>query len=214
MKIKWLGHSCFLITNQRGINILTDPFDTTLGYTMTKEKINIITISHEHYDHNNTMGIKGKPTVLKGAVQRDTHKMLFKGISSYHDSAYGKYRGSNTIFIIKTDGVVLCHLGDLGHLLEDIQLTEIGQVDILFIPVGGYFTLNYTQANQVIAQLKPKIVLPMHYKTDAVKWSLDPLSEFLDKKENIKKINDNTFEIDASSLPEATTIYVLDYYLK
>ncbi len=211
MRIKWLGHSCFLITNKRGINILTDPFDDTLGYKMTKEKINIITISHEHYDHNNTMGIKGKPVVLKGSVNRDTHKMIFKGISSYHDSVYGKHRGNNTIFIIKTDEMVLCHLGDLGHLLENSQLEEINRVDILFIPVGGYYTLNHLQADQVIEQLKPKVVLPMHYKTDAIKWSIDPLSFFLDKKDNIKTIGENSFEIEAGMLPEKTTIYVLDY---
>ena len=211
MRIKWLGHSCFLITNKRGINILTDPFDDTLGYKMTKEKINIITISHEHYDHNNTMGIKGKPVVLKGSVNRDTHKMIFKGISSYHDSVYGKHRGNNTIFIIKTDEMVLCHLGDLGHLLENSQLEEINRVDILFIPVGGYYTLNHLQADQVIEQLKPKVVLPMHYKTDAIKWSIDPLSFFLDKKDNIKTIAENSFEIEAGMLPEKTTIYVLDY---
>ncbi|MDD3631306.1 MAG: MBL fold metallo-hydrolase [Atribacterota bacterium] len=211
MKIKWLGHSCFLITNKRGINILTDPFDDTLGYKMTKEKINIITISHEHYDHNNTMGIKGKPVVLKGTVNRDTHKMIFKGISSYHDSVYGKNRGNNTIFIIKTDEMVLCHLGDLGHVLENRQLEEINQVDILFIPVGGYYTLNHIQADQVIEQLKPKIVLPMHYKTDAIKWPIDPLSFFLDKKDNIKIMGENSFEIEAGALPEKTAVYVLDY---
>ena len=211
MKIKWLGHSCFLITNKKGINILTDPFDDTLGYKMTKEKINIITISHEHYDHNNTMGIKGKPVVLKGTVNRDTHKMIFKGISSYHDSVYGKNRGNNTIFIIKTDEMVLCHLGDLGHVLENRQLEEINQVDILFIPVGGYYTLNHIQADQVIEQLKPKIVLPMHYKTDAIKWPIDPLSFFLDKKDNIKIMGENSFEIEAGALPEKTAVYVLDY---
>ena len=211
MRIKWLGHSCFLITNKRGINILTDPFDDTLGYKMTKEKVNIITISHEHYDHNNTMGIKGKPAVLKGTVNRDTHKMLFKGVPSYHDSVYGKHRGNNTIFVIETDDMVLCHLGDLGHVLENRQLEEIGRIDILFIPVGGYYTLNHLQADQVIEQLKPKIVLPMHYKTDAIKWSIDPLSFFLDKKDNIKIIGENSFEIEAVTLPEKTTIYLLDY---
>mgnify|MGYP001062523311 CR=1 FL=1 len=211
MKIKWLGHSCFLITNNRGINILTDPYDETLGYKMTKEKINIITISHEHYDHNNTMGIKGKPVVLKGAVNRDTHKIIFKGISSYHDSVFGKYRGNNTIFLIKSDQLALCHLGDLGHLLEAKQLEDINKVDILFIPVGGYYTLNHIQAEQVIEQIKPKIVLPMHYKTDAIKWSIDPLSIFLDRKQNIKIIGANSFDIEAQSLPEQTTIYVLEY---
>ncbi|MBP8718242.1 MAG: MBL fold metallo-hydrolase [Candidatus Atribacteria bacterium] len=211
MEIRWLGHSCFLITNQRGINILTDPFDGTLGYRMTKEKINIITISHEHYDHNNTMGIKGKPVVLKGPVNRDTHKIIFKGINSYHDSVFGEYRGNNTIFIIKTDEMVLCHLGDLGHLLDRGQLEEINQVDILFIPTGGYYTINHIQADQVIEQIKPKIVIPMHYKTDAIKWSIDPVSFFLDKKQNVKIIKEKTLSIDYQSLPEKTTIYVLNY---
>ncbi len=211
MKIKWLGHSCFLITNQRGINILTDPFDETLGYRMTKEKINIITISHEHYDHNNTMGIKGKPVVLKRTVYRDTHKIIFQGIHSYHDSVYGKYRGDNTIFVIKIDEMVLCHLGDLGHLLEKNQLEAIGRVDILFVPIGGYYTLNHEQADQVIEQIQPKIVLPMHYKTEAIKWSIDPLSIFLAEKQNVKMIGGNTLEIDSNLLPEKTTIYVLNY---
>jgi L-ascorbate metabolism protein UlaG (beta-lactamase superfamily) len=211
MRIRWLGHSCFLITNERGINILTDPFDETLGYHMTKEKINIITISHEHYDHNNTMGIKGKPVVLKGPVNRDTHKIIFKGIASYHDSVYGKYRGENTIFLIKTDNLTLCHLGDLGHILENEQLEQMGHVDILFIPVGGYFTINYIQAERVINQIKPKIVLPMHYKTDAIKWSIDPLSVFLNKKQNINIIGKPFFEVTETILPEKTTIYVLTY---
>ncbi len=211
MNIKWLGHSCFLITNKRDINILTDPYDDTLGYRMTKEKINIITISHEHYDHNNTMGIKGKPVVLKGTVNRDTHKIIFKGIASFHDSVFGKHRGENTIFTITTDEMVLCHLGDLGHILENNQIEEIGKVDILFIPVGGYFTLNHIQADQVIEQIKPKVVIPMHYKTDAIKWSIDPLSFFLENKQNIKMIEGNSFEIDSLSLPEKTTIYVLNY---
>ncbi len=211
MKIRWLGHSCFLITNERGINILTDPFDETLGYRMTKEKINIITISHEHYDHNNTMGIKGKPVVLKGPVNRDTHKIVFKGISSYHDSVYGKYRGENTIFVIRTDELTLCHLGDLGHLLYNEQLEQINHVDILFVPVGGYFTINYIQAEQVINQVKPKIVIPMHYKTEAIKWSIDPLSVFLNEKQNIKMLGEKFFEINSSTLPEKRSIYVLNY---
>ena len=211
MLIKWLGHSCFLITNKRGINILMDPFDETLGYKMTKEKINIITISHEHYDHNNTMGIKGKPVVLKGPVNRDTHKIQFKGISSFHDSVFGKYRGKNTIFVIKTDQINLCHLGDLGHLLNEAYLEQIGSIDILFIPVGGYFTLNHIQADQVITSIKPKIILPMHFKTKAIKWSIDPLSIFLENKTNIKNIEKSYFEIVAEDIPKKETIYLLNY---
>ncbi|MCJ7813935.1 MAG: MBL fold metallo-hydrolase, partial [Candidatus Atribacteria bacterium] len=179
MKIKWFGHSSFLIESERGIKIITDPFDETLGYKLPRIKVNIVTVSHEHFDHNYVRGVKGKPVVFKGLVNRESHKMEFRGISSYHDSVYGSQRGHNTIFVIKADGLNLCHLGDLGHILNSDTLTEIGAVDILFVPTGGFYTINSSQATQIIKDIKPKIAIPMHYKTEAIKFSIDPLEVFL-----------------------------------
>ena len=211
MKIKWLGHSCFLIESERGIKIITDPFDETLGYKLPRIKANIVTVSHEHFDHNYVRGIKGRPVVFKGLVSRESHKMEFKGISSYHDSVYGGQRGPNTIFVIKADGLTLCHLGDLGHILNTDKLAEIGKVDILFIPVGGLYTINSSQATQIIEAIKPKITVPMHYKTDAIKFSIDPVEVFLSNKNNVQRLESSEFEITVDTLPKNTQIYVLQY---
>jgi len=211
MKIRWLGHSSFLIESERGIKIITDPFDETLGYKLPRIKVNIVTVSHEHFDHNYVRGIKGRPIVFKGPVKRESHKMEFKGISTYHDSVFGSKRGPNTIFIIKADGLKLCHLGDLGHILSPDKLTEIGSIDILFIPVGGFYTIDSAQATQIVNDIKPRITIPMHYKTEAIKFSIDPVEVFLFNKDNVKKLESSELKIDKDTLPESTQIYVLQY---
>ena len=211
MKIKWLGHSSFLIESERGIKIITDPFDETLGYKLTRNKVNIVTVSHEHFDHNYVRGVKGRPVVFKGLVNRESHKMEFKGISSYHDSVYGGQRGLNTIFVIKADGLNLCHLGDLGHILDSDKLNEIGTIDILFIPVGGFYTIDSSKATQIIKDIKPKIAVPMHYKTEAIKFSIDPVEVFLYGKDNVQRSESNEFEITVNTLPKNTQVYVLQY---
>ncbi len=211
MKIKWLGHSSFLIESKRGIKIITDPFDETLGYKLPRIKVNIVTVSHEHFDHNYVRGVKGRPVVFKGLVNRESHKMEFRGISSYHDSVYGGQRGLNTIFVIKADELNLCHLGDLGHVLDSDKLIEIDRVDILFIPVGGFYTIDSSQASQIIRDIKPKIVIPMHYKTEAIKFSIDPVEVFLTDKDNVQRVESNEFEIKEDLLPKNTQIYVLKY---
>ena len=211
MKIKWLGHSSFLIESERGIKIITDPFDETLGYKLLRTKVNIVTVSHEHFDHNYVRGVKGRPVVFKGLVNRESHKMEFRGISSYHDSVYGGQRGPNTIFVIKADGLNLCHLGDLGHVLNSDKLAEIGAVDILFVPVGGFYTIDSNQATQIIKDIKPKIAVPMHYKTEAIKFSIDPVEVFLFGKDNVQRSESNEFEITVDTLPKNTQVYVLQY---
>lgn len=211
MKIKWLGHSSFLIESERGIKIITDPFDETLGYKLPRIKVNIVTVSHEHFDHNFVRGVRGRPVVFKGLVNRESHKMEFRGVSAYHDSVYGGQRGLNTIFVIKADGLNLCHLGDLGHILDSDKLDEIGTIDILFIPVGGFYTIDNSQATQVIKDIKPKIAIPMHYKTDAIKFSIDPVEVFLSNKDNVQILKSSEFEITEDTLPKNTQIYVLQY---
>jgi len=201
MKIKWFGHASFLIENERGIKIVTDPFDETLGYKLPRVKANIVTVSHEHFDHNFVRGVKGKPVVFKGPVKRESHKMEFRGISSYHDSVFGAQRGDNTIFTINADDLNLCHLGDLGHLLDEDKLNEIGKVDILFIPVGGYYTINHEQAEQIIDKIMPKVIIPMHYKTDAINFSIDPVDLFIYGKKDVIKLNSSEYSINKELLP-------------
>jgi len=211
MLIRWLGHASFLIKNEKGINIITDPFDETLGYKLSKIKANVVTVSHEHFDHNYVRGVKGRPIVFKGPVKRESHKMEFRGISTFHDSVFGAQRGKNTIFVIQADELILCHLGDLGHILDSDTLAAIGSVDILFIPVGGFYTINSEQATQIVKDIKPKIAIPMHYKTEAIKFSIDPINIFIKNKDNVKNLESNNLIINKEMLPQNTQIYILQY---
>lgn len=211
MRIKWLGHAMFLITSKKGVKIVTDPFNEKIGYKMPNVIADIITVSHEHYDHNYIDGVGGSPVVFKGAVIRELCGVKLSGIASYHDNVFGTERGTNTIFVIKVDGITLCHLGDLGHLLNKKKhLDQIGKIDILFIPVGGLYTINSVQATQIVEILKPKIVIPMHYKTEFLKFSIDPVEVFLSGKNNIKILESNEFEVIKSALPEKPKIYVMN----
>ncbi len=211
MKIKWLGHASFLIENERGIRIITDPFDETLGYKLPHLRAHIVTISHEHFDHNYVRGVKGRPVVFKGEVQRESHKMQFRGISSYHDSVFGAKRGVNTIFHMLIDDLNLCHLGDLGHLLSLDKIKEIGPVDILFLPIGGFYTINHQQATQIMEDLQPRITIPMHYKTEVIKFPIDTEEPFLRGKKNVKRVEDKEIEIFKDNLPSENQIIVLPW---
>ena len=211
MNIKWLGHSSFLIENTKGITIITDPFDETLGYKQQKIKANIVTVSHEHFDHNFVRGVRGRPVVFKGSVKRESHKMEFRGISTYHDSVFGAQRGQNTVFTIKVDNMKLCHLGDLGHILNADQLNEIGNIDILFVPVGGFYTIDTEQANQIIKDIQPKITIPMHYKTEAIKFSIDSVDIFINGKKNVKILDSNEYFISKETLPLCNKTIVFQY---
>ena len=211
MKIKWFGHSSFLIESERGIKIITDPFDETLGYKLPRIKVNIVIVSHEHFDHNYIKGIKGNPVVFKGIIREELHKIEFRGISSYHDSVCGAERGPNTMFVIKADGLNLCHLGDLGHILSKDKLIEIGSVDILFIPIGGTYTIDNVQATQIVHDLKPKITIPMHYKTEAIQFPIDPISSFILNKDNVITLESTDFEINKDNLATDNQIVVLQY---
>ncbi|HEY55787.1 MAG TPA: MBL fold metallo-hydrolase, partial [Dehalococcoidia bacterium] len=155
MKIKYLGHSAFLITSEAGVKIITDPYETGPGFTYGEitESADIVTVSHEHLDHCNISAVKGNPKVVSRTGRTAAKGIEIHSVASYHDEAEGRLRGDNTIFCFDVDGVRVCHLGDLGHLLDDKQLKEIGSVDILLIPVGGHFTIDAKVATEVCNQL-------------------------------------------------------------
>jgi len=209
MKIKYLGHACFMITSDAGIRIITDPYATGNGisYGEITESAEIVTVSHEHADHNNVAAVRGKPEVVRETTK--VKEVEFKGIASYHDEAGGSKRGKNTIFCFEVDGIRVCHLGDLGHQLSDKQASELGGVDILLIPVGGYYTIDAKVATQVCDQLKPKVIIPMHFKTDKCGFPIAGVDEFLKGKEGVKKLNASEVEFKQAELPTSTQIIVL-----
>jgi L-ascorbate metabolism protein UlaG (beta-lactamase superfamily) len=212
MKVKWLGHASFQITSDVGIKIITDPYPqgSGLSYVPVSEAADIVSVSHNHFDHNNVSSIPGNPQVITGSGVKDIKGIEFKGIGTYHDASQGKERGANTIFCFLVDGMKVCHLGDLGHRLNAEQIAEIGALDLLFIPIGGVFTIDAKSATTVLDDLKPKIAIPMHYKTTKCDWTLSPVDDFIVDKKNVKKLNSSEIDLKAGTLPDSTEIIVLE----
>jgi L-ascorbate metabolism protein UlaG (beta-lactamase superfamily) len=211
MKVKWLGHACFLITSRDGLRVITDPYAVGGGinYSPIKETADVVVVSHDHDDHSNVSAVQGKPEMVKGNGTKTAKNIRFKGIASYHDASQGIRSGPNTVFCFTIDDIKLCHLGDLGHVLSPEQVAEIGAVDILFIPVGGFYTVNASVASQVCDQLKPKIIIPMHFKTPKCAYPIAGVEDFLKGKKNVRKVGGSEVEFEREKLPTATEIVLL-----
>ncbi len=215
MKIKYLAHASFLITSNAGVRIITDPYlasyvaGDTPGYAEIEEKADIVTVSHDHSDHNNISAVRGNPEIVKGAGTSRVKGINFKGISSFHDDKGGSLRGSNTIFCFEVDGIKVCHIGDLGQQLNDGQTAEIGSVDILLIPVGGYYTIDARTAAEVCNKLRPGVIIPMHYKTDRCGFPITGVDGFLRGKRDVSRPESSEVEFKKAGLPAAGQIMVL-----
>ncbi len=218
MKIKWYGHAAFLITSSQGLKIITDPYESgayggQLAYGKIRDQADIALTSHDHADHNDTNSLPGSPQIVKGAGTKSIKGMSFKGIATYHDPSKGSERGSNTIFAFSVDGIKICHLGDLGHVLSEKEIAEIGAVDILLIPVGGYFTIDSKEATKVGEQISPKVLIPMHFKTEKCGFPIAPVDDFLKGKTNIKQAKTSEMTFEQASLPSKMEIVVLEHAL-
>jgi L-ascorbate metabolism protein UlaG (beta-lactamase superfamily) len=220
VKIQWFGQSAFCITAQDGTKLITDPYqpgmlvkDKKLNYGAITTKADIVTVSHEHADHNYVKAVPGNPTVIETTIGTFTVKNItIHGVPSYHDKEQGENRGANTIYCFVVDGVKICHLGDLGHTLNPTlikQIQQTGLVDVLLIPVGGVFTIDADDASKVVEQLKPKIVIPMHYKTDKVEFPLKPVDLFTQGKKGVIVRENSTIEVTVKSLPPERIFDVL-----
>jgi L-ascorbate metabolism protein UlaG (beta-lactamase superfamily) len=211
MKVKWLGHSCFLITSKDRTRVITDPYAVGGGinYSPVKETADVVVVSHGHGDHSNVSAVQGKPEVVKGDGTKTAKGIQFKGIASYHDNSQGEQRGPNTIFCFNVDDLKLCHLGDLGHVLSPGQVKEIGAVDILFVPVGSPYTIDASVASRVCEQLKPKVVIPMHFKTPRCAYPIAGVEDFLRGKKDVRRVGDSEVDFERERLPAATEIVLL-----
>jgi len=209
MKIKWLGHASFLITSDSGVRIITDPYgaDDRLHYSEINESADIATVSHEHFDHGNVAAVKGNPQVVKGDTE--VKGITFRGIPTFHDAAGGRERGKNTVLCFEVDGVKVCHFGDLGHGLTAAQVMQIGAVDVVLLPVGGFYTIDARVASQISGQLKPRVVIPMHFKNNKCAFPIAGVEEFLHGKKDVNQPGASEVEFKAGKLPEATQIIVL-----
>ncbi len=209
MKIKYLAHASFLIASDSGTRIITDPYETSdaLKHGKINESADIVTVSHEHGDHNNAAAVQGNPEVIRDSAT--VKGITFKAVSTSHDDKGGSERGKNTIFCFQVDGVKVCHMGDLGHLLTDNQVVEIGKVHVLLVPVGGHFTINARAATEVADQVRARIIIPMHFKTDKIGFPIDGLEDFLKNKTNVKQVGGSEAEFKVPELPASPQIMVL-----
>lgn len=179
----------------------TDPYDKSSGLKVPNFESDIITVSHDHYDHNNTKALRGKPFIVDVPGEYDVKGVLIQGISSFHDDKSGAERGENIIYRIEMDDIAVAHLGDLGHALTDEQLDALDGVDILLIPVGGKFTIDAKKAVEVVSQIEPRIVIPMHYKVKGLKEPLDDVDKFV-KELGINPTNEEKLKINKRDLPQ------------
>lgn len=183
MDITYLGHSSFKLKG-RSASLVTDPFDAKmLGLKFSGVEADIVTISHDHSDHNKASAVSGVKKTISGPGEYEVMGISVLGFASYHDDKEGTLRGNNTIFVIEVDGLRICHLGDLGHALSEGLVEDIGDIDILMVPVGGEYTIALQQAVEVVQQIEPSIVIPMHYKvpglSEATFTKLSGVSEFV-----------------------------------
>lgn len=213
MDIIYLGHSSFRIKGKT-MTLVTDPFDgKTLGFKFPKTEANIVTVSHNHGDHNQSTEVEGNPKVVDGPGEYEIGGVSIFGTPTYHDNKKGEERGHNTVYSITFENINVCHLGDLGHKLTEEQIGQIGAVDILLIPVGGHYTIDAQQASEVASQLEPKIVIPMHFKVDGLNAEvgdkLGTVEDFV-KELGIEPIRDSKYSVTYDKLPEDRQLVILE----
>lgn len=188
-------------TGSDGVTVITDPFDKETGLKLPNYEADIVTVSHDHHDHNNVSALRGNPFVINCAGEYDVKNILIEGIDSYHDSNNGSDRGSNLIFRFEIDDISVVHLGDLGQVLDSTQLEKLAGTDILLIPVGGKYTLDAQKAVEVIAQVEPRIVIPMHYKTSDLKIDIEGVDKFI-KEIGLTPSYEEKLKISKKDLPQ------------
>lgn len=210
MKITWLGHSSFLFEDSRGRKILTDPFDASVGYDIFNGKADVITISHHHFDHDYVEKLKSTAKIIDKVGFFNECDIPITGTPSYHDEMKGAKRGENIIFKYEIDGLTLCHLGDLGHMLSDNDIKELGKINILLIPIGGNYTIDGKTAAVLAQKINSNIVIPMHYKTPALNFPLDGIETFLIHMKNAEKLSSNSIEL-TNELTDINCVKILSY---
>ncbi|HEY3375326.1 MAG TPA: MBL fold metallo-hydrolase [Candidatus Aquicultor sp.] len=209
--ITWLGHACFIIQSSAGLRILTDPYNPKTGYTFPDVTADIVTISHHHTDHDEVGAVKGTPRIIETPIVVTIEDITFDGIPSYHDEALGSKRGANIMFIFSIDGRRIAHMGDFGEeSLTKEQFDALNGVDVLMIPVGGNYTIDGTQAAEIAQQVKPKVVIPMHYKTRNSTLQIVGPEAFLANMSDVAK-KGSSVEITASTLPKRTEVWLMEY---
>lgn len=211
MKIEYLGHSCFKLTDSTGTSIVCDPYDKAVGYDLPELKADAVTVSHGHFDHNCVKAVKGSPAVIDKEGSYSLHGVDIDAIMSFHDEVGGKKRGSNLIFKFRMDGINVCHLGDLGEECSSTLIDRLLPVNVLLIPVGGTYTIDAQMAKGYVDRIMPDVVIPMHFRRKGCKIDIDKADGFIDlfDEDCVKELEDGELDLMRSDLNGDTKVVVL-----
>lgn len=221
--VRWLGHSCFHVrfnTDAGPLDVVTDPYRAGMGYPEISLRADVVTVSHRHSDHDQLAGIEGDPLVLYGTTEDGDWTdfcepvrmkgVEFRQVRTYHDSESGARRGKNACFVLQGNGLTLVHLGDLGHIPTEDTASQMMGPHVLFVPLGGYFTIGAKEAVRTVEVLDPRIVIPMHYKTRAIRdWPISGPDDFLSQMATVRHLREA--ELSPEALPPKQETWVLDY---
>jgi L-ascorbate metabolism protein UlaG (beta-lactamase superfamily) len=234
MRIRWLGHSAFLLTAADGTKLVTDPyvpgsFSGQLKYGPIRENAHAVTVSHHHQDHDGVSRLPGQPGVFDRAGAFKAGSIAITGFDTFHDNSKGAQRGRNTVFVFEEPRTLgtrsemsdisvmsplrVCHCGDLGHVLTAQQVNAIGKIDVLLVPVGGTFTVDAAAAHEVAAQLAARVIIPMHYKTEKLGFDIAGIDNFVRDRAKVKRVGAAEVEVSADKLPAEPEIWVLEHAL-
>jgi len=207
--VRWWGHACFEVRDKAVV--VTDPHDgKSVNMDPPKVKADLVLISHGHGDHASGRGMVAKPgaRVIDSSGTFEEKGIKVIGLETFHDEARGSKRGRNIIFAFEVDGIRFAHLGDLGHILPDDNIRKLGPIDILMIPVGGYYTIDAKVATAIVEKMKPRVVIPMHYKVPRLDYPIADAEPFLAGKKNVNRIGKSEASYTKAQLPETTRIDV------
>jgi L-ascorbate metabolism protein UlaG (beta-lactamase superfamily) len=208
MEITWLGYSCFRLKG-KNITVITDPYPPSLGYSLEQQSARIVTVSHNHPDHNYTQAVEGDPRIIFRPGEYEIGGVLIIGVPAFHDDEKGIALGKNNIYAIEVDDINICHLGDIGHPLTAKQIEDLGTIDVMLVPVGGGATISAAQAAAMVRSVEPKIVIPMHYKTPTLTKELDGVDKFIKEMGLTEAIPQPKLVVNKSTLPLTTQVVVL-----
>ncbi len=210
MDIDWFGQSCFRI-KEGNVTVVTDPYDKSIGYSVPKLRADFVTISHDAPGHSNGASVKGDPKILTRPGEYEIKGVFVTGIQTWRGSiAKGEAKEENTVFVFEFGELTVCHLGDLSKVLTQAQVESMPDVDVLLVPVGGGGALDADKAAEVIAQLEPRIVVPLHYLTPYTTLKLDPLPKFRKEMGVTEHEPQESLRIARSGLPEQTQVVILE----
>ena len=209
MKIKYYGHSCFALKYEGGPVLVTDPFDASVTYPPCEAECDAALVSHDHFDHNHIQTLKGNFTVIKEAGAYEVGSVKVTATHSYHDPEQGALRGENLLMRVEGEGLAIAHLGDLGHMPNDAQKAALANLDILMLPIGGTYTIDTPQAEALIAELKPRRVIAMHFKTDAYEINISTCDAFA--KDMNAVFMPNEIEVTRENIDTLPEVMILNY---